>query len=445
MSLAQQLRSKILTLMFDPRVIRSKRWLIETRRRLSGKRHVVSVFLQIDDPYSYILSHYLPSLAKQYDIELRLYLSDAEGKDYQPEPLLLAEYSIADCIRLARELGIPFLDKGSLPPTEHRVGISDAVAAQFATDRFDDVLKQALEVFWRGHTAAAASLSQAGDSGGEALASIAKSQKLLRKLGHYNSAMLHYGGEWYWGVDRLHYLTQRLTQLGLAAKGSPDARLMSIQQAMRVSLPIKPPVAARNLPPIEYFHSFRSPYSYLALPRILEIADAFGIEVKIRPVLPMVMRGMKVPLRKLLYIANDTCREAARKNLPFGKIADPVGVGAERCLAVYCYAESEQRGREFVLNAGAAIWSEAIDVSTDKGMRKLSGRSGLFWPDVKKTMENDEWRPVIEANRESMMDSGSWGVPTVRMGEFIAWGQDRDWMLVRHLEELCESGDGIIV
>jgi 2-hydroxychromene-2-carboxylate isomerase len=445
MSLAQQLRSKILTLMFDPRVIRSLRWLIETRRRLSGKRHVVSVFLQIDDPYSYILSHYLPSLAKQYDIELRLYLSDAEGEDYQPEPLLLAEYSIADCIRLARELGIPFLDKGSLPPTEHRVGISDAVAAQFGTDRFDDVLKQALEVFWRGDTAAAASLSQAGNSGGEALASIAKSQKLLRKLGHYNSAMLHYGGEWYWGVDRLHYLTQRLTQLGLAAKGSPDARLMSIQQAMRVSLPIKPPVAARNLPPIEYFHSFRSPYSYLALPRILEIADAFGIEVKIRPVLPMVMRGMKVPLRKLLYIANDTCREAARKNLPFGKIADPVGVGAERCLAVYCYAESEQRAREFVLNAGAAIWSEAIDVSTDKGMRKVSGRSGLFWPDVKKTMENDEWRPVIEANRESMMDSGSWGVPTVRMGEFLAWGQDRDWMLVRHLEELCESGDGIIV
>ena len=79
MSLAQQLRSKILTLMFDPRVIRSKRWLIETRRRLSGKRHVVSVFLQIDDPYSYILSHYLPSLAKQYDIELRLCAGPGAG------------------------------------------------------------------------------------------------------------------------------------------------------------------------------------------------------------------------------------------------------------------------------------------------------------------------------------------------------------------------------
>jgi len=44
-----------------------------------------------------------------------------------------------------------------------------------------------------------------------------------------------------------------------------------------------------------------------------------------------------------------------------------------------------------------------------------------------------------------MMDSGSWGVPTLRMGDFWAWGQDRDWMLVRHIEDLCDTGDGIIV
>jgi len=445
MSLPRQLRSKFLTLLFDSRVIKSKRSLIETRRKLSGQRHVVSVFLQIDDPYSYILSHYLPSLAKHYDIELRLHLSEALGEEYQPEPALLAEYSVADCTRLARELGIPFLDKGSLPPTEYRVGLSDAVAVLAGTDRFDDELTRALEVFWRGDTAAAARMGKAGNSGGEVPETIRNSQKLLLKLGHYNSAMLHYGGEWYWGVDRLHYLTDRLVELGLAARDSPDPLLESIRQAMRVSLPIRPPNAAKNLPPIEYFHSFRSPYSYLALPRISEIADAFGVEMKSRPVLPMVMRGMKVPRRKLLYIANDTCREAARRNIPFGKVADPVGAGAERCLAVFGYAESERRGRDFLLNAGRAIWSEAIDVATDKGMRKVSGRTGLFWPGVEEAMKNDDWRAPIEANRESMMDGGLWGVPTVRMGDFLTWGQDRDWMLVRHLEELCDTGDGIIV
>ena len=159
----------------------------------------------------------------------------------------------------------------------------------------------------------------------------------------------------------------------------------------------------------------------------------------------MVMRGMKVPQPKLLYVVKDTGREATRRDIPFGKIADPVGVGAERCLAVYRYAESEHRARDFLLNAGRAIWSEAIDVATDKGMRKVCGRSGLFWPGAMEAMQGDDWRASIEANRESMMDTGMWGVPTLRMGDFLTWGQDRDWMLVRHLEELCETGDGIIV
>ena len=159
----------------------------------------------------------------------------------------------------------------------------------------------------------------------------------------------------------------------------------------------------------------------------------------------MVMRGMQVPRAKLLYIAKDTMREADRRGLPYGKIADPVGEGVERCLAVFLYAESEHKGRDFLLNAGTAIWSEAVDVATDKGMRKVTGRTGLFWPDVVAAMKSDDWRGQIEENRESMMASGSWGVPTMRLGDDVFWGQDRDWLLVRHIEELCDTGDGILV
>ena len=84
---------------------------------------------------------------------------------------------------------------------------------------------------------------------------------------------------------------------------------------------------------------------------------------------------------------------------------------------MFRYAESERKGRDFLANAGAAIWSEAVDVSTDKGMRKVTGRTGLFWPDVVAAMESEEWRTEVEGNRESMMASGSWGVPTMRLGE----------------------------
>jgi 2-hydroxychromene-2-carboxylate isomerase len=421
-----------------------QRSYLEVRRRLGRNRHVVSAFLQLDDPYSYLLSRYLSELESTYDIELRVYLSQARGDEYQPAPDMLAEYAVIDAQRVALELGIPFLDKGAAPPVEHRRGLLDVLAAHAGRDDFADELSQVLETYWRGDTEAAARRSDTGESG-QADEVIARSQQMQERLGHYNSAMLHYGGEWYWGVDRLHYLADRLDEMGLAREGAKGVRLGSIQHAMQLTLPVTPPAAAKQLPPLELFYSFRSPYSYLSLKRVYEIADAFGLDLKLRPVLPMVMRGMQVPRRKLLYIVKDTTREAERLEIPYGKIADPVGVGVERCLAAFRYAESEHKGRDFLTNAGVAIWSEAVDVSTDKGMRKVTGRTSLFWPDVVAAMESDDWRAEIEGNRESMMAAGSWGVPTIRLGDEVFWGQDRDWLLVRHIEELCDTGDGILV
>ena len=442
--LKNRLRSILLNAVASKRSLSMQRSFAELGRKLGGKEHVVSVFLQLDDPYSYLLAQYLAEFSSRYDIRLNVYLSQARGDEFQPAPDMLAEYAAMDAQRVARELGIPFLDKGATPPFEHRRGLLDVLAARADHDDFADELYRVLEIFWRGDSEAAARRSDTGEAG-TADAVIARSQELQERLGHYSSGMLHYGGEWYWGVDRLHYLLDRLDDLGLHRDDRKSARLASIRQVMRLSLPVTPPAAARELPPIELFGSFRSPYSYLALRRVFEIADAFGIELRLRPVLPMVMRGMKVPRAKLLYIAKDTMREAERLEIPYGKIADPVGDGVERCLAVFRYAQSERKGREFLMNAGIAIWSEAVDVSTDKGMRKVTGRTGLFWPDVVAAMKSDDWRPEIEANRESMMASGSWGVPTVRIGDEVFWGQDRDWLLARHIEELCDTGDGILV
>ena len=69
-------------------------------------------------------------------------------------------------------------------------------------------------------------------------------QQRLVELGHYNSATLHYAGEWYWGVDRLPYLVDRLEELGARRPDGPGAKLASIRQAMQVSLPVRPPDAA---------------------------------------------------------------------------------------------------------------------------------------------------------------------------------------------------------
>ncbi len=446
MSIPNKLRSRFVNLLTSEAAQSTKRSLSEAGRKLSGNAHTVSVFLELDDPYSYLLAQYLPDLAENYDINLRYFLTQACSDEvHRPHADLLVAYAEQDCKRVAAELGIPFLDKGRAPPVEHRRALIDSLAANRDSSDFDTELLESIALYWRGDSEGAARRVGGTELTGEGDQLLAENQQRLIKLGHYNCATLYYGGEWYWGVDRLHYLLARLDELSVRRESASMARLASISQVMQTTLPVARPSAAQQLPPLELFYSFRSPYSYLCLRRTFEIADAFGLQLKVRPVLPMVMRGLPVPQAKLVYIVNDTSREARRLGIPYGKLADPVGKGVKRCLAVFYYAQSEKRERDFLVNAGEAIWSRGIDVATDKGMRKVTGRSGLFWPDVVAAMDDDAWRSNVEENRESMMDSGVWGVPMLRLGDFVVWGQDRDWLLVRHIEELCDTGDGILI
>ena len=444
MNAKRKLRSRLLSAYISPQVRDKQRRWEEAKRKLSGKPHVVSAFLQLDDPYSYLLSAYLPALAEHYDIELRIYLTEALGDAYRPAPEMQAEYAVLDAGRVAVELGLPFLDKGAAPPEAHKPALNDALALDAGETNAAAAFRDILAVYWRGDDEAAAR-EAAGAQRGVAGAAIAASQALQQKLGHYNSAMLHYGGEWYWGVDRLHYLTERLDALGVRRGDSPDAQLASIRVAMHMDLPFSPPAAARELPPLELFYSFRSPYSQLCLRRACDVADAFGLELVLRPVLPMMMRGMDVPDAKLRYILRDAAREAETYGVPFGDCMDPLGEGVERCHAAFAYAQSEKRGREFVQNAAALIWGQAVDAATDKGLRKITGKTGLFWPEVVQALAVDDWRETAEANRQLMYSLGCWGVPTLCVGDYAVWGQDRIWLLARHLEERCDTGEGILV
>ena len=440
-----RIRSRLIALLLGLRMRAVRRNLAEGLRRITRRPHALEVFLQLDDPYSYLLACYLPELEACYDVEISVHLTEALDGGFRPRPEMLAGYAQQDCERVALELGLPFLDKGGAPPVEHRRGLVEVLAQTHGNPEHNDEVLRALSTYWRGDSEAATRLAEGVKPGAPGDSLLANNQAVLAKLGHYNPATIHYAGEWYWGVDRLHYLLARLDELGARRPGSDTSRLAAVQQAMRVTLPVAPPSAAQDLPPLEFFFSFRSPYSYLAMQRVFRIADAFGLELRLRPVLPMVMRGMQVPRSKIVYIIRDAMREADRHGIPFGKFADPVGSGIARSVGVYRYAQSEKRERDFMLNAAEGIWARGIDVATDKGMRKITGRTGLFWPDAKAAMGNEAWRDEVEENRAVMEESGSWGVPTLRLGDFVVWGQDRDWLLVRHIEELCDTGEGILI
>ena len=176
---------------------------------------------------------------------------------------------------------------------------------------------------------------------------------------------------------------------------------------------------------VEYFFSFRSPYSYLSGPRAFALADSFDIDLVFRGVIPMAMRGQAVPVAKRLHTLRDTKREADRLGMPFGRVHDPIGDGSLRCLLISEHAADAGRVREFVLGASRAIWAEAVDVSRDSGLRPVCERAGLEWETCTAALDDPSLRARVDANTQRLADLGHWGVPVFAIGDELFWGQDR--------------------
>jgi 2-hydroxychromene-2-carboxylate isomerase len=176
---------------------------------------------------------------------------------------------------------------------------------------------------------------------------------------------------------------------------------------------------------VDFYFSFRSPYSYLAAPRAFALADEFDVEVAFHGVIPMAMRGQSVPVSKRLHTLRDTKREADRLGMPFGRIHDPIGEGAMRCLKVSEHAKDAGREREFVLTCSRAIWAEAVDVSRDAGLRDVCERAGLDWASCAAALDDPAVTARVDANTEALAKLGHWGVPLLVVRGEVFWGQDR--------------------
>ncbi|MDX6728661.1 MAG: hypothetical protein QOK49_3466 [Baekduia sp.] len=176
---------------------------------------------------------------------------------------------------------------------------------------------------------------------------------------------------------------------------------------------------------LDFFFSFRSPYSYLAAPRAFALAERFDVDVAFRGVIPMAMRGQSVPRAKSLHTLRDVARESTRLGMPFGRIHDPIGEGAIRCLLVAEHAVDVGLERAFVLTASRAIWGEAVEVARDDGLRTICERSGLAWNACAQALHDPVLRGRVDASTDALAARGHWGVPVMTFGDELFWGQDR--------------------
>jgi 2-hydroxychromene-2-carboxylate isomerase len=191
---------------------------------------------------------------------------------------------------------------------------------------------------------------------------------------------------------------------------------------------------------LEFYPSLRSPYTYIAMERVYELARRYPVELVLRPVLPMVMRGLPVPRAKQFYIALDTKREAEDAGIPFGRVCDPVGRPVERAFSLFPWARERGRAAELLLSFARAAFAEGIDTGSDTGLRCVVERAGLSWDEARTRVDNDDWRAELEANRLALFALGLWGVPSFCLRDaagvatYSTWGQDRIWRVEQEIQ-----------
>ena len=434
----------------------------ERERRCKGEPHRIEFFHQVDDPYSLLLAQALVELQERYDVEVVTWLVEPPEDWAAPARALLESYSLVDARRLAEKAGLH-------PSSETRPGprkvleVQRELAATLPAPG-DSGARATLEAavalgkgLWDGGSdtgeQAGADAGTFGDPSGsrpegrrtqwsessEDAATDAGLEAALRagterraELGHYLGGTCCYGGEWTWGIDRLGYLEERLADLGArrpgGAPGESDALIYAQPRLLEEPVPADA-LEAANLPDLHFFASFRSPYTWISTERVIRLAEAFGVNLRIRFVLPMVMRGLPVKRSKRVYILLDAAREARRNGVPFGPISDPVGKPVERGYSLLPWAIEQGRGIEYFRSFMTLVFSQAVDAGSDRGLRRIVEEAGLDWTEGRGYLDDPAWREEAERNREELFDLGLWGVPSFRVGSVATWGQDRLWVL----------------
>jgi 2-hydroxychromene-2-carboxylate isomerase len=420
---------------------------------------VVHYFHQLDDPYSALAVQILLAFYEKYrhsGVRLDLHVVSAPSDAYAPEREKLIAYSRRDSALLANHFyDLSLAHCFQTQPSEQAIQAALVLLAPIFShvDPSSPVpcvesLRKITRTLWENPSDLILQSSRFAEpqqlqSLSAMKAHVCTSNALREQWGHYLGGMLYFNGEWYWGLDRLHFLEMRLQDLFREQPNSwaehsrrthrllPEYNFITRPWVIPQIIPQVIPQTPRCAPPhtrsIDFYFSFRSPYSAITVRQIFALAKLYSATVNLRFVLPMVMRGLPVPSAKRIYIVEDVAREAHFQGDSFGFFSDPVGPPTERGLALVPLAVRLGRGPEYVTSFMAGVWGEGVDAGTDRGLRKIAERAGLPWAQCVRALGDPAWRAEAESNRAAMYALGLWGVPSFRVGGLAVWGHDRLW------------------
>jgi len=196
---------------------------------------------------------------------------------------------------------------------------------------------------------------------------------------------------------------------------------------------------------VDFYFSFRSPYSYLAVPQIAAALARWDIAVRMRIVYPIAVRipGFFKRVDPLWppYLMRDTRRIAEMQQIPYRwPRPDPIvmdlakgEVAAEqpyihRVSRAGVLAAEAGCGFDFVRQVSRLIWSGETDSwHEDRNLAPAVAAAGLDLADLdcRIAAEADRLAAVLEDNAQAQRAAGHWGVPLFVFEGEPFFGQDR--------------------
>ena len=207
---------------------------------------------------------------------------------------------------------------------------------------------------------------------------------------------------------------------------------------------------------IDLYFSYRSPYSYLILPRMLKLKERYDIEINFKVVYPIAIRmpewfegknfftffffkmiDMRLQAKKLgIPFTSKLKPDPIRQNIMTGKISSHQPYIFDICHLGQM-AQMKGVGMEFAFEVSSLIFGGVENWNTDENLSEAAKKVGLDLIQLRESVNVHEEEIIgqIKQNQVDQLNAGHHGVPLTVIGDKHFFGQDQFDKIMKTLKE----------
>lgn len=191
---------------------------------------------------------------------------------------------------------------------------------------------------------------------------------------------------------------------------------------------------------VQFYFDLLSPYAYLAYTRLPDLVARYGLQLDYQPIdlaQLKVLAGNTGPSNREIaikhrYLRKDLRRWAELYGVPF---CAPVGYGSARINAGALYARDKNLCGPYVEWVWGRVWGEGNAMNDDMLFAEAAARFGWATDEFVEFVSSAEAAERLKLVTETAHQAGVFGVPTMRLGSELWWGNDRLEFLERYLKK----------